>query len=594
MLNGVKKISFTNKQLYKISKHVYREAFLTSQLEMAGGNSEKLIEKMGKSKNYMRTQSFAMKFFILLYIFALISIPISVFQNLNDALASDVSVQWLFLSSSLMFGLYFVINFTYLVMFGMFFASGLMSGEPFQWLSTLPLSKEELQKISLFSFLRGIDAQLIGLAVVLPIGTAIITKSVLLTLIAVGISILNIFFSIGVLVLLGGYLNRVMNANDGNSKKNNLIRVGTMVIYIALIMSVSFGLSFIFQFMATAILSQPFSNNYVIILAYIVGLFPIFLSAGGLIASIYIGTQEMIGFIIVSIIGCGIFILLTKKIFSTALKSLNDVVFPTNIEKNTESLIIIKKEDITIQTTKPIEAYFLKDKQMATRDMQMFMLLLMPLILPLIITISMISALDTAEEAIEIFSVVISMNLLYLIIGCCMLVFGLLSLELSGSTILSTLPIVIREQAIAKLKWSFYILPLAILISIPFYLKFDNSYEIILLNIVLIPIGPAVSMILIEMKAFLFGKLRNKYILEELNREYRILKWILICVIATVIYVLLLLSIFLIFSKYGILIFAVIFIPIEIAIYLGATYIFNRFFPKPKKDIFSHEQPLPN
>ena len=61
----------------------------------------------------------------------------------------------------------------YLVIFGLFFAEGFMSGELFSWLATLPIARDDLKKIGMFTFFRGLDVPLIVLLLTIPIGTGI-------------------------------------------------------------------------------------------------------------------------------------------------------------------------------------------------------------------------------------------------------------------------------------------------------------------------------------------------------------------------------------------------------------------------------------
>jgi hypothetical protein len=46
-----------------------------------------------------------------------------------------------------------------------------------------------------------------------------------------------------------------------------------------------------------------------------------------------------------------------------------------------------------------------------------------------------------------------------------------------------------------------------------------------------LPLGLIFGLIGLEMKALLFGKLKHQYILEEFNRDFKILKWIAIVIV---------------------------------------------------------------
>ena len=148
-----------NKQLYKISKYAYKEAFLESQLEMAGVNQAQILEKMEKNTKYMRTQDIAMKFVVVIYLAGMVTLPVQVFYLLNDAIANGIPSQWAVFAGGISFSVFFAIQLMFLLTFGVYISSGFFSGEEFKWLSTLPLSKKELHKITLFTFFRTVDAQ---------------------------------------------------------------------------------------------------------------------------------------------------------------------------------------------------------------------------------------------------------------------------------------------------------------------------------------------------------------------------------------------------------------------------------------------------
>lgn len=59
--------------LYSQTKYITREVFIESQLQSAGSNQARLLEKMEKNKNYMRNNVIALK---IVYAFVLSFMPI--------------------------------------------------------------------------------------------------------------------------------------------------------------------------------------------------------------------------------------------------------------------------------------------------------------------------------------------------------------------------------------------------------------------------------------------------------------------------------------------------------------------------------------
>jgi len=163
------------KQLWKISKYSYREVFLDSQMNMAGSQSSRVLEQMEKNQHYMTMQEIAMKVVLVIYVAGMIFLPIQAFKKIDVAIGNGVSMDWVLCAGTLILGLFFLSEMLLIVTFGLFFAAGLLSGKFLEWYVTLPFSKEDIRIISLFSFFRGLDAQIMTLFFVLPIGIAIAT-----------------------------------------------------------------------------------------------------------------------------------------------------------------------------------------------------------------------------------------------------------------------------------------------------------------------------------------------------------------------------------------------------------------------------------
>ncbi|MHA1475882.1 MAG: hypothetical protein ACTSQ5_11935 [Promethearchaeota archaeon] len=436
-----------NKQLYKISKYAYKEAFLESQLEMAGVNQAKILEKMEKNSKYMRTQDIAMKIVVAIYLAGMVILPIQVYRLLDIAKTSGIPDQWAIFAGGISFSIFSAIQLLFLVTFGVFVSSGFFSGEEFKWLSTLPISKKDLHKITLFTFFRTIDAQFVTLALGFPIVTFFTTKSILLTFISIIVSLLNMVFSFGILAVFGEKLNRIMKNTDVTSKKASIIRISVMVGYAVLTM----GIALSFQMIIPEI--EPFFTNYPanldtyeLINKYI-GIIPYPLSGGFLISSLYVGTQDIpFSQLIVPILGIILLLFLNIWFYRTVMKKMDNIIFKKTgslLDKDKQKITEIK--DIKVNTVEPMKAFFNRDKKMASRDVQVIMMIVMPLLLPFIGYFSLMFGAE--EMGNEFDMIIIIMNLSYWMMSSMIIVYTLLSIESSGSTITQALPINPRDQA---------------------------------------------------------------------------------------------------------------------------------------------------
>ncbi|MHA1677247.1 MAG: hypothetical protein ACTSW3_00545, partial [Promethearchaeota archaeon] len=128
--------------LYKLAKYTNLEIVLEAQLQSTGANQSRLMEKFKKNKNSVKQQAIALKV-VYAFIFSMITIlPLMTFLNIKNQLASVLSQpDPIMFSGTILFGIFFVMQFVYVILFGMLSIGALMSGEIFKWFETLPISR---------------------------------------------------------------------------------------------------------------------------------------------------------------------------------------------------------------------------------------------------------------------------------------------------------------------------------------------------------------------------------------------------------------------------------------------------------------------
>jgi predicted permease len=573
-----------NKQLWKISKYSYYEAFLQSNLDMMGFNQAKFIENMEKNTHYLKMQEWVMKIVVGIYIGAMVFLPIQAFQQLLALYEQNMPIWWLSFSGTIVIGLYFALQMVYLIVFGMFFASGMLNSDCYNWLSTLPLKKDELRKIVMLTFFRGVDVQFFVMTLVLPIATAIATKNILLVLITIGVSLLNVYFAFAILIIIGGKLNRIMKNADVNSRKNNFIRILALSGYIIGILIISIGLQLAFSSIGIFFSTPRFPEATTNILNFFIPLIPFPFNSGAILTNfLFIGMNPPMLTVLSTIIGLGIFLKITKTVYTKAKSTLDGVYRQlTHSEPtHTASTSATTLAEVHLSTTSKVQAFFNRDKHMATRDFQIMMLMIMPIILPLLMSFSMIMAESnepmTAEDLIYM---AVIMGLMYQIMGAMMLVLGLMNIETSGQSIMASLPIIPRDQALAKLKFPVIILPISSAISILMSINSPHIGLYTAITLLIAPIGPILALALLELKVALFGKMKYKYVLEEINFKSKILKWIVIIGIGIVVYTILIALIIILLEQRELGFLAVILILIETVLFGISYLVFNKMFPK--------------
>ncbi|NHJ49940.1 MAG: hypothetical protein FK733_19265 [Asgard group archaeon] len=545
-------MEYTNKELFKVSKTVYTEAMLHSQLQTAGRNKAKFLEKINQRRGHISGQSIAMKAVLALYIVVFTIIPVTSFMQINIVSQIPfVEDAWNLFAGCLSLSSFMLLQPIILIIFSVTFTWGFLSKEPYSWIRTLPYSRKDVSKISFFTFLRGINVQMIVLFLVLPVGAMIginlprgmgvgLAKNFLMIGICLVVNLANSVFNISIVILLGRKMAKVMEDQEENNRMANFIRIGTMLAYVLFSMLASFAIQ-------TAITKIPLlfdpanqfiSTNSVGILNKVLSFIPFPFSGGYLLSSIAIGFTKIPTVVIIgSVVGTVLQIGLAGLVFRKALQTLQNI---TTIEKKTSKRRVRKKATIIeIRVSRPTRAYLKRDLSVITRDLQMISYMLMPIMIP--ITTALAYPLNNMVGNTGIPAMVIYI-MGFAILSTFFIVIGITGIETGGETITSSLPIKIRDQIKAKIPFLFSSVPLMVLIAVLLQIKKDIVMDIFLMTIIQLPAIFIVGMIGLFLKIFFFGKFKHKYVIEEVNVNNKTIK------IVSILVIMLLLSMVFIFS----------------------------------------------
>jgi len=444
---------------------------------------------------------------------------------------------------------------------------GVLSEECYNWLQTFPLSREDIQKIIFFSLFRGIRWVFLTGLIVLPLSVAIFTKSVLLTILALGISSLNIFFSFAALVGVGIRLKKMFEFKGQESKAQTFVRIGMFVGYMVLIMAIVLGIQFLIPRIGEILNSSPafateFLNQYLPVI-------PFPFSGAYLLSALsleYSIPQTMIGTLTVGLI---LYVYFAYKLFNNTKKKL----FQVMSGKETDDTPVHKTtiDEIEVDVVSSTDAYVRKNKNMAKRDMQLVIFNIIPFVYA-------VMSIFMGENDESIFMMVA----LYVLISGNLLVVGMLNANNTGASIQASLPSDPRHQVKAIMKWISVVLLAAYLFTNVFLLDRDIKFlgKKVLFDLYFIALGIVVSLLMLELKVYFFGKLNYKYVLEEVSIEKKVMKWIGIFVVNMIIIVAVMVSVTVLLMEGGASMFFSIMVPVLIGLGALAYYIFNKMFPK--------------
>ncbi|MFW9925009.1 MAG: hypothetical protein ACFFDW_17175 [Candidatus Thorarchaeota archaeon] len=530
-------MEYSNKELYKISKTVFREATLHQQIESAGSNKAKFLEKIGKQKKAnFESQSIAMKVLIAIYICVFTIIPIFSFIQINFV-TKELSIDtiWVNLVGGLSLSSFMLLEPIILIIFTVTFTWGFLSNEPYTWVSTLPFSRKDISKISFFTFLRGIDVHFIVLFLVLPIGTMIGINLPKMYAVGLGTNFLMFFvsllinlsytiFNISIVILLGRKMAKIMENQEENNKLANFFRITTILAYLLFTMLASYGIQTIINYLPNLFIAsnQFISSQTADIINKILCFIPFPFSGGYLLSSIAIGVTNVPLLILVgSIVGSVLQIGLAFLLFRKALRTLQDVASlePKLKEKKASKKPIV----IQVRTMKPTVAYLKRDLALITRELQTLTFMLLPIMIP--ISTALAFALDMMVGNTGIHAMVLYITT-FAFFSTFFILMGVTSIESGGETITASLPINIRDQIKAKIPFLFSSVPLMTILAVILQIKKAAFIDILIMTSVQLPAIFIVAMVGLLVKILLFGKFKHKYVIEEVNTTNKTIKYI--------------------------------------------------------------------
>ncbi len=569
---------------FSLSKFTNYELIMDSMFASSGAHQAKVLEKYERNNKYIKNQSIVLKFVSALVMMVMPLLSIILYLEITEGIYPSFPIEGQIFLFSFFMWIFLTISILYIFLFGLFTTSSLMSGNAFKWLQTLPVSRNDLKKLGFMTLLRNLIAPIIVMTFAFPIVLLILTQSFLTFILSVISSFLITILGVSILIIVGERFSRLFSESNRNSKKANTLRIVSLMGFFF----VAFGSSFVLQFGMNSIVglidvfsTNPPSMNLNIILSLI----PLPFAPGYLVGLSLISGQVPLNLWISSLLGTAILAVIAFLFYKVAIKSLNSVA---TIEydygkKKKESKTITKPIEIEIKPMSPVKSYIRKDLISSTRDYQSLIFILLPLLYPIILIISM-QALITREVS-STFSIMILWAIIMISSQFIplMLVGGLLNLEESGSSTLASLPLLPRDQAKGKLILMLIIQGISLILMATVLTILTQSIIVLSLFLSSLPIVWMFLLLVFEMKIRLFGTMKYKYVLEEVDKRYKLAKWILMVCADVVICIFILIIGFTLFVSVGIIASIIALFFIGLFGLSLVVYVFSKMFPKADK-----------
>ena len=564
---------------YLLAKNISYEILIEEQLQLKSEASTRLLEKYNKKRTSLKVKFLSYKI-INAIIFGILPIfPLIAYMDISRFLV-DVPVhhQISIFIKSLTFEIFFTLQFLDFFLMGIFNLINIMSGEIFEWFKTLPLPRKKLKRLAFFTIFHNFDLPIMANIFVFPIMMLFATQNIIVFLVSLGTSVMNITFSISVLIILGEKVARLIKRQNLKAKKSLVAQILNTFSYAIII----FGSILIIQMILSSLVPIIIASlNFYRSPLYnaIFSLIPFPFNPSYLISLFTIPTEIQVPYWLNPLFGLGLYIIVIYVLFRKALKSLNNIIslkykFNTNILSD-------KKDELKIHTSSKIKAFIRKDLLIASRNIQTFMSFIMPIIMSFVFmiffNISFTDNLDLLNRDLY-YSWIVLLGFSLVLSG--MTVYNLLNMEATGRTIIGSLPIVFRDHAKAKLVILIIIQIIATLAPTLVYIFHYRFIELLITVLATLPFVLIFLTLTFLLRVRLFGKKRYSYVLEEILPENKMSKWALIFIFEYMLYYLILLiSNFLYFSDNFIALLLTLF-TISLIFTVILKIIFNKFFPK--------------
>ena len=254
--------------------------------------------------------------------------------------------------------------------------SSFVSAESSALLFTLPLSKDDFSKITLFSFIRSVDYMVVGAIVSQVILVAYLTMSPLATLLMFVASVMNAVFAVTVALWFSRLFYRNLT-RGGRSKSGTVLRLVFIIMWGSLLLGVGLLLSipwYIVPRLEAALLSFSQLSSLFLIIIY-----PF--SAGIAIANIVYPTAEFSAVLIASVAMIG-YVMLSGVAGKWCLETVKRVSQGAGIKASR-----VANQDFSIRTRSPFFGYVMKDLKISSRNPATAFFFALPVLETLIVSL---------------------------------------------------------------------------------------------------------------------------------------------------------------------------------------------------------------
>jgi predicted permease len=345
------------REAWRYAGKISFEVLFSSSLAMGFGALRSIESRIDRARRNARLNKFGVCAFITLLAASFGAI---IWSILHGFFAVDPSSAWIMIA--IMVSVFALICFGFLVFWGVMISTNFISTGAASIGLYLPLSRADAGRLSLLSYIRLFDAQLIAIMVAFPSAYFVATLSVLGTLVCLGLFAITAALAITVMLLLALFFFSRIQA-VGGSPVRSLVRLVFTLLWAATIMTFSVSLQFMPLLLSAiqsfASLLQPYWNLLGVLYPFALG--TLVVQTSGIASQPLLWYVPLAAFLYAILAYFGVrwsANLLTKVGLAGVVQSAASIIRPVTVKVGRPSVAMIRK-DIRVALRTPAQSVML-------------------------------------------------------------------------------------------------------------------------------------------------------------------------------------------------------------------------------------------
>ncbi len=221
------------KTVWSLAKHVSEEVFLESQLEAAGSQRARIIDRYAQNMGGARSASNTVKFMTAFMLGYLAFMPAIALSQIKGIPVTPATAPLILFVASVSLAIYQGMALFFTLFLKLMTMSSFTTGNAFKFLGLLPISKRNIAIIANVTNLRMNIIDIVVFTITMPVIGLLINGSWAFFLVNIATCTLVILFANSLIVVLGNSLGRIIARSGTGSRTATFVRVLTSAGYAA-------------------------------------------------------------------------------------------------------------------------------------------------------------------------------------------------------------------------------------------------------------------------------------------------------------------------------------------------------------------------